>query len=422
LHFKPNISIFILIFTIFMPLALSRAEFIANADKFYTLLEENLDPKAQTFYDFEAQYVSYVQVFAKETLEQSISIVAENPRKKKKIQSSLGCIYVSSAHDYSKEVHGFRISPYLQGQMAYLGQNEIYEAGRELFQRFLGIETCAMQIHRVTNTHGRGAVAVVDEAVAMELSTELLASAVLYAQFDGSMIQMRDGVDWREVKVGRIFADQHSLTLSPKRKAIEKSLYVAHVGNKEGFLAKFEPLMDVFDPLGKRVVFLTDGAVWMRNWITENYPSATIILDFFHAVEHISAWLKVVEADAIVRQAALERYKKMLLEQGCAAVITAISAQKSRKVDGKKAHTLLLNYLNTNAFRMDYPLYLAQNLSIGSGAIESAQRTVVQTRLKLSGQRWTEEGAQNVLNLRCAHMSGCWETVLNSIKSYKNVA
>jgi hypothetical protein len=66
-----------------MPLALSRAEFIANADKLYTLLEENLDSNAQTFYDFEAQYVSYVQLFAKETLEQSISKVEESPRKKK---------------------------------------------------------------------------------------------------------------------------------------------------------------------------------------------------------------------------------------------------------------------------------------------------------------------------------------------------
>jgi hypothetical protein len=404
-----------------MPLALSRAEFIANADKLYTLLEENLDSKAQTFYDFEAQYVSYVQLFAKETLEQSISKVEESPRKKKKIQSSLGCIYVSNSHEYSRPVHGFQISPYLQVHMTYLGQNEIYEAGSALFERLLGVKICAMQIHRVTNTHGAAAAEVVDETVAVEFSKELLATAVLYAQFDGSMIQMRGGV-WKEVKVGRIFASQDELLLSPKRKIIQKSLYVAHLGDKDGFLAKFEPLIDVFDPLGKRLVFLTDGAVWMRNWITENYPNATIILDFFHAVEHISAWLKVGETDVLARQLALQKYKKMLLEQGCTALIAAITALKPRKKADKAAHLLLLNYLNVNAFRMDYPAYLAQNLSIGSGAIESAQRTVVQIRLKQSGQRWTDEGAQNVLNLRCASMSNRWDSIIDNINNYKKAA
>jgi len=42
---------------------------------------------------------------------------------------------------------------------------------------------------------------------------------------------------------------------------------------------------------------------------------------------------------------------------------------------------------------------------IGSGAIESAHKTVVQERLKLPGQRWNNKGAQNVLNLRAAHKS-----------------
>jgi hypothetical protein len=328
---------------------------------------------------------------------------------------------VSNSHEYSRSVHGFQVSPYLQAHMTYLGQNEIYEVGSVLFERLMGIKICAMQIHRVTNTHGAAAAEVVDEAVAVEFSKELLATAVLYAQFDGSMIQMRGGV-WKEVKVGRIFASQDELLLSPKRKIIQKSLYVAHLGDKDGFLAKFEPLMDVFDPLGKRLVFLTDGAVWMRNWITENYPNATIILDFFHAVGHISTWLKVVETDALARQTALQRYKKILLEQGCPALIAAITDLKPRKKAHKAAHLLLLNYLNVNAFRMDYPAYLAQNLSIGSGAIESAQRTVVQIRLKQSGQRWTDEGAQNVLNLRCASMSNRWESIIDNINNYKKAA
>ncbi|MGB0863911.1 MAG: hypothetical protein ACPGXZ_13400 [Saprospiraceae bacterium] len=60
---------------------------------------------------------------------------------------------------------------------------------------------------------------------------------------------------------------------------------------------------------------------------------------------------------------------------------------------------------------MNYPKYLNRNLLIGSGAIESAHRTVIQKRMKLSGQRWSENGAKNMLNIRVVNMSGHWNRV-----------
>ena len=65
---------------------------------------------------------------------------------------------------------------------------------------------------------------------------------------------------------------------------------------------------------------------------------------------------------------------------------------------------------------MNYPEYDKLGYYIGSGAIESAHRTVVQKRLKLSGQRWTIDGAQRVLNLRVLKMSGKWNVVQDAIR------
>ncbi len=76
------------------------------------------------------------------------------------------------------------------------------------------------------------------------------------------------------------------------------------------------------------------------------------------------------------------------------------------------------HYLSTNADRMDYAAYRERGLLIGSGAIESAHRTVVQKRLKRAGQRWTIPGAQRVLNLRVAWMSKRWELVRNLIEPF----
>lgn len=62
---------------------------------------------------------------------------------------------------------------------------------------------------------------------------------------------------------------------------------------------------------------------------------------------------------------------------------------------------------------MDYKKYRENGWLIGSGPIEAAQRTVVQQRLKLSGQRWSIKKAQNVLNLRTCEMSNQWQTIID---------
>ena len=83
----------------------------------------------------------------------------------------------------------------------------------------------------------------------------------------------------------------------------------------------------------------------------------------------------------------------------------------------------LLQYYQTNKDRMDYKRY--RNIGagiIGSGAIESAHRTVIQKRMKLSGQRWTKKRAQNMLALRCTTLSENWNKVIQLICSQSKAA
>jgi hypothetical protein len=48
----------------------------------------------------------------------------------------------------------------------------------------------------------------------------------------------------------------------------------------------------------------------------------------------------------------------------------------------------VIGYLERNAHRMDYPEYLAKGWCFGSGAVESACKTVVGQRLKLAGGKF----------------------------------
>src|SRR5207302_5796042 len=61
-----------------------------------------------------------------------------------------------------------------------------------------------------------------------------------------------------------------------------------------------------------------------------------------------------------------------------------------------------VDYFTTNAQRMRYPLFRAQGMHLGSGIAEAACKTIVSTRAKRCGMRWTPEGLDALLPLRTA--------------------
>ena len=66
---------------------------------------------------------------------------------------------------------------------------------------------------------------------------------------------------------------------------------------------------------------------------------------------------------------------------------------------------------------MDYEKYMELGCGIiASGAIESAHRTGIQERMKLSGQRWSMKGAQNILNLRVINKNNQWSKIIEISK------
>ena len=108
----------------------------------------------------------------------------------------------------------------------------------------------------------------------------------------------------------------------------------------------------------------------------------------------------------------MEVQKALLLDSKLITVMDNINTLAAGLPYGRK----VLDYYQANQDRMDYKKYLGAGI-IGSGAIESAHRTVVQKRLKLFGQRWSKQGAQHMLNLRVTHMNGQWKKVVNLVKT-----
>ena len=295
--------------------------------------------------------------------------------------------------------------------MVYVGQMDCYENGSEILEKLGGVQVGATQIYRLTDVYGKGVEDIVN---AERTLSPLKPDEVLYAQADGSLVLTREE-GWKEVKAGRFFKSNDCIHAGSKQGWISNSQYVAYLGNSKDFTGVMDNLLESFGKLGNRLIFISDGATWIKNWIEDAFPKAISILDYYHACEHLhefsSSFFKNKEAE----QTWTTQQKELLLKSQVPEVIRNIEALAGNK--NEEAGKLIAYYQN-NKDRMEYQYYRQIGCGIiGSGAIESAHRTVIQERMKLSGQRWSKQGAQNMLNLRVTYMNEKWDNVIQLVKT-----
>lgn len=278
-----------------------------------------------------------------------------------------------------------------------------------ILEKFIDIQVSASQVYLVTDCYGKAAEKEVNVCRSLE---PVKKEEVLYVEADGSMLLTRDE-GWKEVKVGRMFTSGSCIDPNGKLSWIRHSQYVAHLGNNKDFTKQMDTLIESYGRLGNRLVFIADGGTWIKNWIEDAFPEAVSILDYYHVCEHLHIFANVAFSDETKRNKWADKQKELLSESKVTTVIKNIKRQNNESKEG----LLLINYYTNNAYRMDYKRYRNVGAGlIGSGAIESAHRTVVQKRMKQSGQRWSNKGAQNMLNLRVLSMNKQWDKVVAMIK------
>lgn len=111
------------------------------------------------------------------------------------------------------------------------------------------------------------------------------------------------------------------------------------------------------------------------------------------------------------------RLNEQLLENKVNQVIEKLKTYRPRKKEASEALSNVIRYYEEPEDRMQYKTYRENGWLLGSGPIESAHRNVLQHRLKLSGQRWSIQGAQHIANLRCLKISNRWTDITNLIKN-----
>ena len=300
----------------------------------------------------------------------------------------------------------------MQQQMCFLGQEKVFEGASECFLRLSGLSVDAKQIERVCHYYGQ----LLEDNQQKLISEGGKDKKVVhrdrcYTMLDGGVLLTREE-KWKEMKLARLFDSSQAINISKDRGYIANSTYIAHLGNHKKFLKKVEYHVDTM----AKVVFIADGAKWIWKWVEAMYPEATQILDFYHAKEHLCQWVGLAIKDEVDKQKWIDEQAFLLLNNKVGRVMNNIVQLKVYTPNARKNRKTLLSYYTTHRSRMNYKTYRENNLMIGSGPIEAAHRNVIQQRLKLSGQRWTISGAQQIANLRVAHKSKLWYKVVELTK------
>jgi hypothetical protein len=298
--------------------------------------------------------------------------------------------------------------------MCLLGQYKVFDEASEILKSLLGVDMSSPQIQRVSEYYGR----IADGAISRNIEDcipkldDVNKDDHVYVMVDGSMLNTIED-KWKEIKLGRIFNERKVIPLSEKRSEIVESVYVSHLGSVNDFFPKLERHLT---PYNKKVI-LGDGAKWIWNWADDNYPLAIQILDFYHAKEKLVIFANHQFLDKDQRKNWVEKQAEKLLDNGVEQVIDVLRKLRPRSEEGKKSKENAINYYLEHEDRMMYKTYRNRGLIIGSGPIEAANKSVIQRRLKLSGQKWSIDGANAIANLRCLKESNAWHIVEKFVKA-----
>jgi hypothetical protein len=319
------------------------------------------------------------------------------------------------------------LSPGLQRVASRLGIDDSFADAVDALAETLRIELKDEAARRVTEGIGQVAEAEAQAAIALAQAgkaplakAEIRASApVLLVEADGVMVHEVDG-NWHEVKVGL------AAPLGPEVRVDEETGRATLLTGKPNYCAGFEEAEAFWyrlyveavraglgGPVVKTVVVLADGAewIWRRAGPFLAVPGVRVveIVDIYHAFEHLGAVADAVFGPGTAPgQAWLGALKKRLEESGAGPVREALGELHPEGEAAAAEVRKAIGYFGEHARRMDYPKFIAMQLPIGSGAVESTCKTLIEEREKGAGMRWTKAGAQAVATLRAVHRSGRW--------------
>jgi hypothetical protein len=243
-------------------------------------------------------------------------------------------------------------------------------------------------------------------------------SVVKKTRVSGRTKRKKFRVEWREPKVVILFpTDEQGRMVRGSRPVID--------GTLQGPDVLIELVAFHLHRLGAAraqvVTFVADGAPWIwarLDWVIARVrldPVRVVeVLDWCHGVHHLSLALGALGLDEDDRAEQYGRLRVLLKAGQSPVVIEDLEALAEGQPDEAPVWREI-GYLtrHSEAGRLRYNCFRCRGVPLGSGAIESTIRRVINLRLKGTSIFWKEANVEAVFQLRAALLSGRWDEIMN---------
>ncbi|HJZ49224.1 MAG TPA: ISKra4 family transposase [Roseiflexaceae bacterium] len=305
-----------------------------------------------------------------------------------------------------------QLTPLLQEHLAHLGTWMPFAHAAQLLSRFFQVSVSESSAQRLTEAIGIAYEAVqVAEVERIERDWPEVEHGPdkLLLSLDGAFVPLLHG-EWAEAKTLVIGEVSEPRMLDGKTVVSAHSLsYFSRIAEAEQFQRlTFGELYRRQIETAEHVASVSDGAEWIQGFIDFHTPSATRILDFPHAAQRIC---QIGEAVLGAEHASLAAWRTRQLHQlkhdGPQAVLESLRLFAAAHLNVPLVAENLA-YLEKRVAQMQYPTFQAAGWPIGSGMVESANKVVVEARLKGAGMHWSRASVNPLLTLRNAVCNDRW--------------
>ena len=306
------------------------------------------------------------------------------------------------------------------------------EARHALAQR--GIELDTKSVRAIALDMGASALeqrrARLDAAREGRVFDDEFAGKRIVVSVDGGRMRLREGgkhgrrgkrkhrryrTPWREPKVLAVYA----IDKKGRKIADLPMLYDGTLGDAD---AAFEILTAELLLRGAakalEIVLVGDGALWIWNRAEELARALGLdrgrivqVADFYHAVEHLAAIAELCAGWSDARRKRWVRDMRRRLKAGKVDDVVDAAAALCRGRNAKRIRTEV-EYFKARKGRMRYAAFKRRGIPLGSGAVESAIRRVVNLRLKGASMFWRGLNAERMLHMRAYLKAGRWDELV----------
>ncbi|MDQ3258854.1 MAG: ISKra4 family transposase [Acidobacteriota bacterium] len=305
------------------------------------------------------------------------------------------------------ECRGYSLG--LQRVVTDFGADVSFGRVPEKVREHYGIEVCASTVRAITEGHG----AALESASEVEVKLPLGGVTRLLTEMDGSMVptvQMAEdqGDQRRQRTVGWTEA---RLCLAGLPESVSRK-YGATMGSVEEAGRQWKSC--VVQAGGGRATHLHcvgDAASWIKAQAERQFGrQASYLVDFYHVSEYLAQAAAVVAPESST--AWLHTQQEHLQNNHVVEVLAALAphGEAAGVPEAQAPVRGCERYLRNHLSQLDYAGAIAAGLPIGSGEIESSHRTIIQSRLKISGAWWKVENAGKMLALRVTRANQEWKS------------